>query len=80
MMLLALDKEEKNSNRKHRRRLPTSFESMDYQGQWFSAGIDLLDEMIQAEDREWLIAALAKLTQQQQALVERVYVKNEKIK
>jgi len=77
--LIALDAKEKNSDRKHSRRRPVSLESMDYEGQWFSDGTDILGDLIQTENYERLHTALAELTSDQQELIEWMYVKNEKI-
>jgi len=78
-ILLALDREEFNSDRKHARRHPLSLEEMEYEGDWLSDGADILSDLIKSEDSERLHKALASLTSSQQALLERVYAKNEKI-
>ena len=71
--LIALDAKEKNSDRKHSRRRPVSLESMDYEGQLFSDGTDILGDLIQMENYERLHTALAGLTPNQQALIKQIY-------
>ena len=78
-ILVSLDKEEFNSDRKHSRRNPLSLEETEYEGEWFSDGSDLLGDLIRAESNARLHDALLRLTADQQALVRRVYFKNEKI-
>ena len=78
-ILFAMDMEEKNSDRKHSRRRPISLERADYEGEWFSDGTDILGGLIHSESFERLRAALAELTPEQHALIERIYIKNEKI-
>ena len=72
-ILVALDREEYNSDRKHSRRHPLSLEDAEYEGEWFSDGADLLGDMIRAESYERLHAALAQLTPSQQALIQQIY-------
>jgi len=78
-ILQAMDKEEYNSDRKHSRRYPLSLSSTDYDGDWIADGTDILGDLSAAEDREQFYLALSELTQDQQALVARVFIKNEKI-
>jgi RNA polymerase sigma-70 factor (ECF subfamily) len=78
-ILISLDNEEYNLNRKHSRRWPVSLENADYEGEWFADGTDLLSDLIQTESNEQLHKALLQLTPDQQRLIERVYFKNEKI-
>ena len=72
-ILVALDREEYNSDRKHSRRHPLSLEGAEYEGEWFSDGADLLGDMIRAESEARLHAALGQLTPDQQALIHAVY-------
>jgi len=72
-VLLDLDNEETNSDRKHSRRNPVSLEGAEYEGEWFADGTDLLADLIEAESLERLRAALAQLTPAQRELVEQVY-------
>ena len=51
-VLIALDKEEYNSNRKHNRRRPISLSSADFDGDWMASGIEILEDLIRLEDRE----------------------------
>jgi RNA polymerase sigma factor (sigma-70 family) len=74
-ILIELDADEKNSDRKHSRRWPVSLESAGYEGEWFSDGTDITDGLIQSESREQLHAALLRLTPEQQNLIEQVYFK-----
>ena len=78
-ILHAMDKEEYNSDRKHSRRYPLSLSSTAYDGDWMADKTDILDELISSEDCEQFHKALSELTQGQQALVERVFIKNEKV-
>ena len=72
-ILVALDREEYNSDRKHSRRHPISLEGAEYEGDWFSDGADLLGDMIRAETHERLHAALGQLTPDQQTLIRQIY-------
>ena len=76
--LLELDREESNSDHKHSRRYPVAIEDMEYEGEWFSDGSDLLAELVQNETYEWLQRAILGLTSKQQILIERIYFKKEK--
>ena len=78
-ILIALDNDEYNSDRRHNRRNPMSLEGTDYEGEWFSDETDLLGDIIRAESYERLHNALRQLTSEQQTLIDRVYFKNEKI-
>lgn len=72
-ILVALDREEYNSDRKHSRRHPISLEGAEYEGDWFSDGADLLGDMIRAETHERLHVALGQLTPDQQTLIRQIY-------
>jgi len=72
-ILLAMDKEEYNSNRKHSRRHPLSLEGMDFEGEWFADGTDILGDLIKKENNEQLAWALSQLTADQQMLIQQVF-------
>ena len=83
-ILMEMDREEERSNSKHERprhdRARTvSLDDADYQGEWFDAGVDILGDLVRSDMSGRLRAALAGLTPEQQGLVVRVYVNNEKI-
>ena len=83
-ILMEMDREEERSNSKHERprhdRARTvSLDDMDYQGEWFDAGIDILGDLVRSDMSDRLRAAVAELSPEQWALVVRVYVNNEKI-
>ena len=78
-ILLAMDKENDNSDRKYYRHNPISFSSADYDGNWMEDETDVLGYLILSEDRERLQAALAQLTLDQQILIECVFFNREKI-
>ena len=72
-ILVSLDREEFNSDRKHSRRNPISLEGVEYEGEWFADGTDLLGDMIRGEESVRLNDALALLTPVQQELVQQIY-------
>ena len=72
-ILVSLDREEFNSDRKHSRRNPISLEGVEYEGEWFADGTDLLGDMIRGEESVRLNDALALLTPDQQELVQQIY-------
>ena len=78
-ILVTLDNEEHNANRKHSRRHPVSLEDVDFEGEWFTDETDLFGDLIRSESYENLYRAIRQLTPEQQILVERIYFKNEKI-
>jgi len=65
-LLLAMDREEYNSDRKHNRRKPVSLEGADYEGDWFADGSDLLAVLIESET---INEALSCLSERQQYLI-----------
>jgi len=73
-VLLAMDMEEANSNRKHSRRRPVSLDSADYDGEWFADDVDLLGDVVRKESHESLQAALMQLTHEQRSLIKQVYL------
>ena len=78
-ILLAMDREDYNSDRKHSRRYPLSLSNAVFDGDWMADRTDILGELIRSEAREHLHRALATLTPEQQTLVTQVYMRNEKI-
>ena len=72
-ILITLDKEEYNSDRKHSRRNPQSLEDADYEGEWFSDNTDLLGDLIRTESCERLNKAILQLTASQQVLIQQIY-------
>ena len=79
LILDAMDNEEHNSDRRYTRNNPISLCDSDHEAEWLKAKTDVLDDLIQAEGRERLYAALAQLTLGQQRLIERLCLNNEKI-
>jgi len=78
-LLVAMDREEYNSDRKHSRRYPISLENAEYEGEWFDDGTDLIGDLITNESYANLRSALAELTQEQQSLVDQIYFEDKKI-
>jgi RNA polymerase sigma factor (sigma-70 family) len=83
-ILVAMDAEEEASNSRyirprHDRRRTVSLDGMDHEGEMFDDGTDILGGLVRSEMSGRLRTALAELTPAQQALVLRVYVKNERI-
>lgn len=72
-ILVALDREEYNLNRKHSRRHPVSLENTDYEGDWFADGTDILDDLINKSERERLVNALEKLKPVQRDLIRTIF-------
>ena len=68
-ILIRLDKEQFNSERKHRRRYPLSLEDMEYAGRQFSNKEDFLDEIIVNETVQ---NALHCLSKRQRYLIEKI--------
>ena len=68
-ILIALDNEEFNSDRKHSRRHPQSLEDADYEGEWFSDGTDILGDMV-TEDA--IRRNISCLSERQQYLVQKI--------
>ena len=77
--LMALDREEYNSDRKHHRHNPISLSSAYYDGEWMKAETDILGDLIRADDLECLHETFPLLTLKQQALVKRIFLNHEKI-
>ena len=78
-ILVAMDKEEYNNDRKYHRHNPVSLESIDYDEKLKDGKVDVLGDLVHAEDRERLYMTLAQLTLDQQKLIERICINNEKI-
>ncbi len=74
-ILITLDKEEYNANRKHSRRYPISLENADYEGDWFADGTDILGELIDKQEKEHIRFALDKLKPAQRDLIRAIYFK-----
>ena len=72
-ILSDLDKDEFNSERKHKRRYPMSLENIDYEGEWLADDTDLLHSLIQKEQYKLLYAALENLSEAQKKLVIQIY-------
>ena len=60
-LLVTMDDEEKNSNRKHSRRYPISLENCEYEGEWFEDKNDLIEETEAAIRWEQASASLTEL-------------------
>ena len=60
-LLVTMDDEEKNSNRKHSRRYPVSLENCEYEGEWFEDKNDLIEETEAAIQWEQASASLTEL-------------------
>ena len=83
-ILFEMDTQEKRSNDKHARPRHDrprniSLDNVDYEGEWFADGTDILGDLVRTESYERFRSALMKLTPGQRDLIDRVYVKNEKI-
>ena len=72
-LLVAMDNEEFNSDRKHSRRYPISLENCEYEGEWFADDTDLLEEIIKKEGYIRLREAMKNLTPEQRELIQKVY-------
>jgi DNA-binding CsgD family transcriptional regulator len=71
-ILFAMDQEEYNSNRKHSRHCPISLSNADYDGDWMEDGTNMLNDLIQAEDRERHNMVLAGLSPSQRELIKAI--------
>ena len=60
-LLVAMDKEEFNSNRKHSRRYPISLENCEYEGEWFEDKHDAISQAESSVDMERALASLTEL-------------------
>jgi len=78
-LLISMDREEYNSDRKHSRRYPISLERCSYEGEWFADGTDILGDLIRAENYGQLQAAILQLTPEQRTLIEQIYIQNKRI-
>ena len=78
-ILDALDREERNADRKYYRHNPISLSNTEYEGAWMADGTDILGDLIDSEDREHLFSTLAQLTRDQQTLIEQIFINNVKI-
>ena len=78
-ILDALDREERNADRRYSHHNPISLSSADYEGEWMKDDTDVLGDLVRAEDCERLYKTLAQLTHDQQKLLGRIVRNNEKI-
>ena len=72
-ILSALDREDYNADRKHRRRNPLSLDSFEYEGACLSDRCDHLEDLIRTESHARLREAIEQLTPGQQTLVREIY-------
>ena len=72
-ILVALDREEYNSNRKHSRRYPLSFDSLEYEDSRFADDTDILKDLIKKSDTQQIKKAIQQLLPQQQELIYKTY-------
>jgi len=68
-LLLSLDREEFNSDRKHKRRHPVSLNNADYAGDWMTDGTDVLDDLVRTEECDLLHRAIKALPSSQRELI-----------
>jgi RNA polymerase sigma factor (sigma-70 family) len=73
------DHQDELSERRFNRNNPVSLSSADFEGRLFSAGEDILEDLIKAVDCQKLREVLKTLPERQQDLIYRVYFKGEKI-
>ena len=78
-LLVDMDRQEYNVNHKETRR-HVLLSAIDPADRYLTAETDLLRDLIDEEDHERLMAAIAKLQPQQRELLYRVYWKGEKQK
>jgi DNA-directed RNA polymerase specialized sigma24 family protein len=60
-LLISMDREEFNSDRKHSRRYPISLENCEYEGEWFEDSADPIAEAETALEQEQMLASLTEL-------------------
>ena len=60
-LLVAMDNDEDNNNRKHSRRYPISLENCEYDGEWFKDKNDLINDTETAIQWEQASASLTEL-------------------
>jgi RNA polymerase sigma-70 factor (ECF subfamily) len=77
-VLINLDRDEYNNEHKETRR-HVSFDSMDYEGNIFTADNDVTAELIRSLDNKALHAAIKSLLPHQKELVRRVYFNGESL-
>ena len=78
-LLVDMERQEYNVNHKETRR-HVLLSAIDPADRYLAAETDLLQDLIDEEDHERLMAAIARLQPQQRALLYRVYWKGEKQK
>ena len=67
--LVAMDREEYNSERRHSRRHPVSLDEADYEGEWFEDEVDLLDNFL---SNETFFSAMSNLSERQRYLIQKI--------
>lgn len=77
-LLVDFDRQEYNNDHKETRR-HTSLDGMEYEGEWFSSGQDVLGEVLSREDAARLYRAMDRLSAAQRELVLKVYFENRRI-
>lgn len=85
-IILQFDREERNNDhketrgdRKYQSGSRLSLDAMNYEGESFSDGTDILGDLIKSEESKALHKAITELQPQQQQLLRRVFVDEEKI-
>ena len=68
-ILIGMDKAEYNSDRKHSRRYPLPLDGVDYEGEWFADGTDILGSMVTDEA---VRHAMSYLSERQQYLIQKI--------
>lgn len=77
-LLVDFDRQEYNNDHKETRR-HTSLDGMEYEGEWFAYGQDVLGEVLSREDAARLYRAMDRLSDAQRELVLKVYFENRRI-
>lgn len=77
-LLVDFDRQEYNNDHKETRR-HTSLDGMEYEGEWFDSGQDVLGEVLSREDAARLYRAMERLSAAQRELVLKVYFEDRRI-
>ncbi len=72
-VLIALDREEYNSNRRHSRRYPLSLDNILFEGDEFSDGTDVFADLMRSHDEEAVRNTIRQLLPRQQELIFKVF-------
>lgn len=72
-LLIDMDREEYNSNRKHSRRYPVSLENIIYEGDEFTDDTDLFTDLVRSHDETAVRNAIRSLLPRQQELIFKVF-------